>query len=359
MRFLPILGLIGIAALVGYPSFRHDRPAPMPAHALPDADAIANAAEPNAPTADDWDVRDTKPARIAKAAAFAYAKNHPPTPLPAVAFAALTGPAAANADVMSDGPVAPAIDIEASELRSYSRDSLCNAVTAVARANDLPVAFFGNLIWQESNFHLGSISPAGALGIAQFMPETANDRGLVNPFEPIHALFSAGKLLRKLRDQYGNLGIAAAAYNAGPQRVNAWLAERRGLPGETRAYVVRITGQPADRWMTGELAHDPQAMVLPARAPCPDVVAEVKEQTRFARVAGLMMELAAATDLPRPPEMRIAAGARWRLAGWRGPVFWKKPQPRLAGMKDQSRPPAHTAARRAPADFDRHSFAAR
>src|SRR6185312_6709031 len=97
MRFLPFLGLIGIAALVGYPSLRHDRPAPMPAHALPDADAIANAREPSAPGVDDWDVRDTKPARIAKAAAFAYSKNHPPTPLPAVAFAALTGPAAADA----------------------------------------------------------------------------------------------------------------------------------------------------------------------------------------------------------------------------------------------------------------------
>ena len=214
---------------------------------------------------------------ISTAAAFAYSRHHPPTPLPALAFAALTGTGRrADADVVSDGPLAPAIDIEPGELQGFSRDSLCNAIVAVARANDLPVPFFANLIWQESNFHLGSISPAGALGIAQFMPETAVDHGLINPFEPIHALFSAGKLLRKLKAQYGNLGLAAAAYNAGPQRVNAWLAEHRTLPGETRAYVVRITGQPADRWMTGELAHDPQAAVLPARAPCAEVAEEVK-----------------------------------------------------------------------------------
>ena len=51
----------------------------------------------------------------------------------------------------------------------------------------------------------------------------------MNPFEPVHALFAAGKLLRKLNDRFGNLGLAAAAYNAGPQRVHAWMAERRDV----------------------------------------------------------------------------------------------------------------------------------
>jgi hypothetical protein len=309
------------------------------------------------PAAEDWDAMPPQKAPISTASAFAYARNHPPTPLPALAFAALTGTAAPDTDVASDGPLAPAIDIEPGELQGFSRDSLCNAIVAVARANDLPVPFFANLIWQESNFRLGSISPAGALGIAQFMPETAVDHGVINPFEPIHALFSAGKLLRKLKTQYGNLGLAAAAYNAGPQRVNAWLAEHRTLPGETRAYVVRITGQAADRWMTGELAHDPQAIVQPARAPCAEVAEEVKVEAKFARVAGLMAELTAATA--PPPKMHMAAMAR-KL----GVVPLPRPKPpqlrMLSAMKDQSRPPAsHTAARGAPADFDRHTFAAR
>ncbi len=225
----------------------------------------------------------------------------------------------------------------------------------MARANDLPVPFFANLIWQESNFHLGSISNAGALGIAQFMPETASDHGLVNPFEPVHALFSAGKLLRKLKDQYGNLGIAAAAYNAGPQRVNAWLAEHRTLPGETRAYVVRITGQPADRWMTGELENDPQATVMPARAPCAEVAEAVKEQAHIARIAALMTELSAATT--PPPKMHMAAMARIL-----GAVPLPRPKPpqlrMLSAMKDQSRPPVAGASVRRQAPV-RDTFAAR
>ena len=105
-----------------------------------------------------------------------------------------------------------------------SRSGLCSAIVSVAQANDLPIPFFANLIWQESSFRSRTISPAGALGIAQFIPETAVEHGLMNPFEPLHALFASGKLLRKLNDQFGNLGLAAAAYNAGPQRMYDWMA---------------------------------------------------------------------------------------------------------------------------------------
>jgi hypothetical protein len=357
MRGPPIIALLGIAVLVGHPSFRISTVVPTTAEqpALTPEPAVAH----DVPAAEDWDAMPPQNPPISTAAAFAYSRRHAPTPLPALVFAALTGPAALDADnnIVSDGPLAPAIDIEPGELQGFSRDSLCNAIVAVARANDLPVPFFANLIWQESNFHLGSISPAGALGIAQFMPETAADHGLINPFEPIHALFSAGKLLRKLRAQYGNLGLAAAAYNAGPQRVNAWLAEHRTLPGETRAYVVRITGQTADRWMTGELAHDPQATVLPARAPCAEVAEEVKVEAKFARIAGLMTELTAATA--PPPRMHMAAMARVL-----GLIPLPRPKPQqlrmLAAMKDQSRPPAAGAwARRAAPAITRDTFAAR
>ena len=100
----------------------------------------------------------------------------------------------------------------------------------------------------------------------------------MNPFEPVHALFASGKLLRRLHQQFGNLGLAAAAYNAGPQRVNAWMAERRTLPGETRAYVARITGHRADQWLSSEFARGPEATLMPARAPCAEVAEAVKEQ---------------------------------------------------------------------------------
>src|SRR5262249_48116096 len=158
--------------------------------------------------------------------------------------------------------------------------------------------FFANLIWQESSFKSRTISRAGALGIAQFIPETAVEHGLMNPFEPIHALFASGRLLRKLYNQFGNLGLAAAAYNAGPQRGTDWTGLRKGLPAETRAYVTRITGHRADLWRSSAFRRDPEATLMPARAPCTEVIAEVKEQAHFVRVAKLMGELVAATSPP-------------------------------------------------------------
>ena len=80
-------------------------------------------------------------------------------------------------------------------------------------------------------------SAKGAQGIAQFMPTTADWRGLSNPFDVSAALKASASYLRDLRTRFGNLGLAAAAYNAGPQRVQDWLSARGGLPKETRHYV--------------------------------------------------------------------------------------------------------------------------
>jgi transglycosylase-like protein with SLT domain len=124
----------------------------------------------------------------------------------------------------------------------------------------------------------------------------------MNPFEPIHALFASGKLLRKLHHQFGNLGLAAAAYNAGPGRIYDWMGARRGLPGETRAYVARITGHRADQWLSRQFVREAEAILMPARAPCPEVAEAVKEQAHFVRVAKLMSELVAATAPPPPPD---------------------------------------------------------
>ena len=82
--------------------------------------------------------------------------------------------------------------------------------------------------------------------MAQFMPGTASWRGLADPLDPLEAIAQSAKFLRDLRGEFGNLGLAAAAYNAGPGRVRDWLAGRRGLPPETRAYVRLVTGQSAE-----------------------------------------------------------------------------------------------------------------
>src|SRR5438105_7034737 len=126
---------------------------------------------------------------------------------------------------------------------------ICRTLAEAAADNDLPEEFFTRLIWQESRFEAGAVSPAGAQGIAQFMPQTAAMRGLASAFEPLQALRESASYLRELRTTFrGSLGLAAAAYNAGPAQVEAWLAGRRALPFETQAYVRLVTGYPAEAW---------------------------------------------------------------------------------------------------------------
>jgi hypothetical protein len=107
---------------------------------------------------------------------------------------------------------------------------------------------FVRLIWRESHFNPKAVSPKGAQGIAQFMPATAARRGLDDPFEPISAIKHSASLLSDLNEEFGNFGLAAAAYNAGEERVHGWLAGRRTLPRETRNYVRFITGRIAEDW---------------------------------------------------------------------------------------------------------------
>jgi hypothetical protein len=130
-----------------------------------------------------------------------------------------------------------------------SVDEICRTLAQAAADNELPEEFFTRLIWQESRFDPAAISSAGAQGIAQFMPQTAAMRGLANAFEPLEALRESASYLRELRTTFrGNLGLAAAAYNAGPDQVEAWLAGRRSLPAETQAYVRIVTGYSAEGW---------------------------------------------------------------------------------------------------------------
>src|SRR6266446_872344 len=70
-----------------------------------------------------------------------------------------------------------------------TRKSICLLLESAARANDLPIEFFARVIWQESRFRPDAIGPLTrsgrrAQGIAQFMPGTAAERDLLNPFDP-------------------------------------------------------------------------------------------------------------------------------------------------------------------------------
>ena len=134
-----------------------------------------------------------------------------------------------------------------------TREAVCLMIEAAAKANDLPLEFFARVIWQESRFQPNAVGPVTrsgqrAQGIAQFMPGTASERRLLDPFDPVQALPKSAEFLNELRNQFGNLGLAAAAYNAGPRRVQEWLAGSGPMPQETRNYVAAITGTTVDDW---------------------------------------------------------------------------------------------------------------
>jgi hypothetical protein len=90
----------------------------------------------------------------------------------------------------------------------------------------------------ESGFNPRAVSPAGALGIAQFMPATARSYGLRDPFDPVASIDAQAHLMSELLRQFHSVPLALAAYNAGSGAVAACHC----VPSypETRAYVARI-----------------------------------------------------------------------------------------------------------------------
>ena len=166
--------------------------------------------------------------------------------------------------------------------------ALCRLIDGSARTHALPISFFTRLIWRESSFRVTAVSTVGAQGVAQFMPGTAKERGLADPFDPEQAIPHAAHLLADLNRQFGNLGLAAAAYNGGPGRVSAWLAGTGGLPAETRAYVLAITGAPAEDWRAGAAVEKPAAPAPDAASPDakaapPQTCLQVTADLRIAR----------------------------------------------------------------------------
>jgi hypothetical protein len=179
------------------------------------------------------------------------------------------GQTAQNTGVEVKGPSA-AKPGRVESAASNEFDLVCHTLQSAARLNDLPVAYLTRLIWQESRFDGHAVSSAGAQGVAQFMPETAAWLGLTNPFDVSDAINKSAEFLRDLNKQFGNLGLAAAAYNAGPKRVQDWLAGSRSLPSETEAYVSIITGHSADDWRLAQ--PDQWNLMLPEAIPCPQLV---------------------------------------------------------------------------------------
>ena len=194
-----------------------------------------------------------------------------------------------------------------------ARISLCLMLQAAADANRLPLPFLARVIWRESRFDPDAVGPATrsgahAQGIAQFMPGTAAEQALADPFDPVQALPKAAAYLASLRERFGNLGLAAAAYNAGPARVQGWLDGARTMPDETRAYVAAITGRAVDDWKAAG-----HVDMVAAKEDCPTLVASLqKGPGRFF----YELEQRVASAMGKPWGVELAAGfSRARVLG--------------------------------------------
>ncbi len=207
---------------------------------------------------------------------------------------------------------------------SETRESICLIIESAARQANLPLEFFARVIWQESRFQADAVGPATrngerAQGIAQFMPGTANERGLLDPFSPVLALPKAAEFLNELRNRFGNLGLAAAAYNAGPRRVEEWLAGTGPMPEQTRDYVLAITGSTVEAWAkAGSTGKGPASapptscrdlMALLKRAPNA-FVAELEQHVELAAAKSWGVQLAAGFDRNRALAMYSRAVTR-------------------------------------------------
>ena len=205
-----------------------------------------------------------------------------------------------------------------------AQKSICMLIESAARANGLPVEFFARVIWQESRFQAGAVGPVTrngqrAQGIAQFMPGTAAERNLLDPMDPVQALPKSAEFLSELRNQFGNLGLAAAAYNAGPRRVQEWLAGTGAMPEQTRNYVYAITGTSVDAWAkAGATGKGPPSspptscrdlMALLKRAPNA-FVAELEQHVELAAAKAWGVQLAAGFDRNRALAMYSRAVTR-------------------------------------------------
>jgi soluble lytic murein transglycosylase-like protein len=110
---------------------------------------------------------------------------------------------------------------------------------AAAKKHNLDPALLKAVVQAESNFSADAVSHAGAKGLMQLMDGTAQQLGVVNPFNPIENIDGGARFLAQLLQRYrGNETLALAAYNAGPGAVDYW----GELPPyqETQTYVPRI-----------------------------------------------------------------------------------------------------------------------
>jgi soluble lytic murein transglycosylase-like protein len=136
-------------------------------------------------------------------------------------------------------PAPPPASIPSHSRPAMSAPALHQVVDSASAAYHLDPALVNSVIHAESGFNSHAVSPKGARGLMQLMPDTANQLGVNDAFDPQSNVTGGSRYLRELLERYNfDLVKALAAYNAGPERVEQY----RGVPPfrETQAYVARI-----------------------------------------------------------------------------------------------------------------------
>ena len=137
------------------------------------------------------------------------------------------------------------------------------AINAAAAQYGIDPNWLSKLLYQENRFQPRGTSPAGAQGIAQFMPATAKRYG-VDVNDPVSSIQGAAHYLSdNLKMFGGNQGLATAAYNWGEGNVQNWMKGGGKVPAETQAYVSSITGKPITDWLGAGGASARSAVAAP------------------------------------------------------------------------------------------------
>jgi len=153
--------------------------------------------------------------------------------------------------------------------RSFS-DRIASYVAEAEKRFSIPASWIYAVMHVESHGVRHAISPKGAMGLMQIMPKTW--RGLraryhlgPDPFEPHDNILAGAAYLREMHDLYGSPGDLAA-YNAGPERYEAYRNHRRPLPAETRAYVAKLAPVIGARPLPDRRPDDPISQLFAAAA---------------------------------------------------------------------------------------------
>jgi soluble lytic murein transglycosylase-like protein len=152
----------------------------------------------------------------------------------------LLSPPVLLSSVIGAGPE-PTVEVNIDSFDAVeARHAYDDIIDEAAQQYELDPRMIKAVMQAESAFNAMAVSPVGALGLMQLMPDVAMELGVTDPLDPRQNIMAGSKYLKQLLDSHdGNVRLALASYNAGPGNV----AKYRAIPPfkETRDYVKKVT----------------------------------------------------------------------------------------------------------------------